>query len=394
MGVSSGSGYAPGIPGHSYDPNAEARPYRVRGIYPRAGLYYHMARQDPIVNSGLIKQALSIAGLPWAFPDPPNPTPDEVARGHLVRGWLRNLRCGWKAAVEATVGGWLEAGFALHELVFNFDPLGRVRLENLKWLESWQVERWLPPKGDWERARITGDNGAVDIPRNKLFRFGRRDCGGTRPEGESALRSLIYYLEYKRQALLRDAIAQERFGVGTPELTYDRDAVGDEEVDEAEEILKRLVVGEQGYVMWPTGFELKMFHGGSVKPSVAEPTQLVNEHISRQLDDQLATLGTSQFGARAVGSEMRKATDQVLEGLVGLLCEAVEQQVIRQIYLRNAWDPGRAIRCTVGGFEDLDKLRVLAEFVRQPEFQWTPEDLAAVRMKVLRDFGVGVEEVT
>lgn len=361
--VTVGHGYRRGRPGGTAETNPKLGPYKARGLYPRPGIYYEMARSNPVIASGLYKLELTISALPWRIVPPPDATADELDRTEWIRDSFRAIG-GLAALVARVVGSTCQYGFYLSESVYDVDdgPGGRVQLVKASYIEPWQVSSWKLDKfGDLLGAYVQGSTGLVELDAGRMIHLARRFTGRNF-EGESALRSLWYYHEAKRRCLTSEEIYLSRVGSGFPKFSLNENA-GDADADAAEDIAKRFVSGPRSFFVEPEWLSLSWEHGGSVLPDYSSKLKYIDHQCRSVLSDNLAELGTSQYGARAVGAEMRVASDRAAEGLTLGLAVPFDS-IITGIYERNGWDTRRQCRTIVSGFGDPSTLRLVMEGVR------------------------------
>lgn len=380
--VISGSGVRPskwaGGPGGSFEQNPEQKPYRFRGLYPKPGAATLLPLQDPVPASGLWRRMTYAQSLDWRVTPPPGPNNSELDWSQHVADDLAGIGDGGFAALIGNiVGSRDQNGFALFERLWEVDPQTlRWHLEDLVYIYPLTVFAWLCddpgfPIGilqmcerseDWEPGDFFADK--RPIPWAKLAHFGRRDFGRN-PEGEAVFRPLIYLSELKSQLFENYAASAKIFGEGWLHATTDAEE-GTTEWNTIEGMLEAWDEARRRWILTRTGTTVDAKHGATSLPTL-DPVREIDHQQSRGLDDTLQELGTSQFGARAVGSEMRQATHRSLAGEMRSLATELQKKVIYPIYEKNGWDTKRMCSITVRGvtgYEDIAQGRVLLETVR------------------------------
>jgi len=367
--ITSGAGYrrwSRGGSGSLYDlPSGEANQalyaWKWRGLWPNPGIANDMERRNPIIASGVTKVEYYTSSLDWRIVDPEAATADETRQAEYIRASVDELPGGFGAFIRRALSS-VQYGFSLFEKVWKLVD-GTYSLRDLVWIAPWTVQGWvLDAGGDMVGILQLSERGRVFIPRAKLVHFARRFMGRNW-EGESALRSLWAYDEAKRQEILSDRITRERWGEGTLVFTEPESPDADDR-SRIDAIGVAWQSGEQSYIRLPFGWAYKFEHGGSQAPDPAPRLQYYDHQASRMLDDTLSELGFSAFGARAVGSEMRLASQRQLTGVCSSLCADIEQQVISDFFLLNGWTSRRPT-VTVSGFEDDARLQRVADFAQK-----------------------------
>ena len=362
--VLTASGYGAG---HA-EANWELKPSRARGLWPDPGIYEVDARRDPIVATGLWRRATFAASLDVRVVDPPDATPAEQQQAQLARDMLASLP-GGLAGLIRLIYTREQFGFSLLEKVWEVEEKTLAwRLEDLVWIHPMTVKAWgFSESGHMIGCWQKGSNGPpVWVPREKLAHFVRGDTGRN-PEGVSALRPIHYYIEAKGDAIATHSASLHLFGEGWLDVTTD-ETRGQPEFAELESALQDWQEADRRYLIHAPGTEIEARYGGNVLPNLEENLRAYDHQLSRGLDESLQSLGTSAFGARAVGSEMMRATHRSLAGEFSELCVRIQQEVLQPIYERNGWDvtriPTLAARSMANSKDDVDRARVMLEMVR------------------------------
>jgi hypothetical protein len=343
-----------------------------------------MARSNPVIAAGIYKLELTISALPWRIVPPPDATAEEIDRTEWIRHCF-HLIGGLPGLISSVIGSTVQYGFYLHESVYDIDDgaSGRVALVGASYIEPWQVRSWKMDRyGTLLGAFVNGSTGLVDLDVGKMCHLARRFTGRCY-EGESALRSLYFYSESKRRTLVSEEIWLARAGLGFPKFKL-TDNAGDDDADAAETLARDFVAGARSYFVEPPWLEMSWDHGGTVVPDHTEKLRYIDHQCRSVLDDNLSELGISQFGARAVGQEMRISSERAAEGLTLGLSVPLDQQVIAPIYERNGWSTDRMCRVVVSGFGDPNVLRIVMEGVRDGTIDKTPD----VEAFLMRGLGV------
>ena len=396
--VISGAGILPSAtgPGGSFELNTELKPYKFRGLYPTPGKSTELPLVDPVPSSGLWRRMTYAQSLDWRITEPPGADNAEIGWTQHVADDLAGLGAGGFASlIGQIVGSRDQHGFYLGELLWEVEGL-RWHLEDVVYVYPLTVERWIVdgrgfPIGVIQRCEPRADvpagsfwSSRVAIPWSKLAHFGRRDFGRN-PEGESVFRPLIYLSELKSQLLANYAASAAIFGEGWLHATTDAEE-GGEEWAQLEDALGAWAESNRRWILTRDGTEITPRHGGTSLPTL-DPIREIDHQQSRGLDDTLQELGTSQFGARAVGSEMRQATHRSLAGEMRSLATELQKRIVYPIFVKNGWDPRRMPTINVRGVtgaDDIAQGRVLLETVRddlsrEPDSRvFTPEQAQKV----------------
>ena len=376
--VWSGSGYTHKAPFGSAETNQELHAWRSRGLYPRPGIYYEMIARDPKIASGLDQNESAVRGLDWRLLAPKDADAVDLVRMDFVIMCLEAM--GGLVEISArTLDKQLGYGFGLFEEVWEIEEsTGWWRLEDLLTIEPWCVDRWVLDGRGFARGAMIRDSGGVwMLPIEKAALMPRKFTGRNY-EGRSVLRPLYYTSEAKRRTFVGLERAHARFGDGVIVFKLGAGAGEDGEA-KARAVIEEWAAGDQMGIVIPFGMDFDFRHGGSVIPDNSGAIKQFDHIIGTVLGDNLSELGHTAHGSRAVGGEMRRSFERGAKGVCLGLCQMIQDQIIRPIYLRNGWDPRRMATPYVSGFEDPAWLSMVISALQSGVIEKVPADQEKLR---------------
>lgn len=288
------------------DHNAEVRGSKWYGEPGKLGVAGKMLR-DPHVRVSVNYVLNPVCSAKWRFMPTSKAAGDRRVADACTWAFFENLP--WAQYARRIGISYFANGFALEEITDDIRQVpARLGMPGNRGLvptgfhqrPAWTVHRWYQSEDNpaqiagiqqWLSGSDTEDPGFVDVPASRLLRF-TWDQEGADFEGLAPLRSA--YPPWRIKMILQtiDAIAHERFGVGTPVGTAGPDA-SDEDLDALELALAELRSMEKGSLIIPEGWEVEWLTG--------QAGTNLHQAILRQNQDIAINLGAGHMMLGQVG---------------------------------------------------------------------------------------------
>lgn len=355
-----------GVP--TAEANPDLPPKKARGVYPVAGIYEEMDRQNATICAGLTRIEYFTPSLDWRPEAPEDATTEEK---HYTDRYCEGLDeiPGRLPTVIRLMFTAPQHGASIQELIYREDPSdGCLLITDTQWIRPGSISEWLEtPSGRvWGFNQRGRDGKTVPISLGQCLVVRWRDRGDRAPEGLSLLRPLVYPNEAKRQELVDDRITRQRHGRGTLEWdqpTRPGGTTDKAELDNVERISALWESGELGYIIRPPGWKSTVAFGTANAPDPIPRLNYYDQQASRLLDDSLADLGHTRYGSHAMGSELRIESQRQFTGICREFAARFDQQVTARVWRANGW-PGRYPRLQVDGFDDAARLELIVQLAQ------------------------------
>lgn len=376
------------------EPTPELRPGLVRGVGGRAGVYDQMERGHPRIAAGVDDLILATSGahIEWTCGD------DSTASERAFTETLRMLLDGVYVDAEQRLAGWgalapsltmyWRRGFGLWEARWVEDDTARYPVSVLDGLalelypiHPSTVDRWEQVSLTSSRLRRvyqTTSGGFRAIPADCLIHV-QRDGAAGEYEGVAILRPLVFPFERWKTVVLSDErlwyLLAGTAVVSETQLANDEDR---------SRLLQTMQAWANGYAPWlvkPRGYEVDMSYPSGTAPDVRSRLEYWDAQIDDLLNRQIASLGYSQHGSRALGEEASTAASwrdaRRLDQMLGQFGRRVASWVAPQVgYV------GRLPSLHSVGEESVDvgaRVSVLGQAVSAGLVSWGSEDEATLR---------------
>lgn len=223
----------------------------------------------------------------------------------------------------------LDYGVMPFEKVYKFLEDGRIGLHKLAVRHPRTISRWELKDGA-NGIEQTTTNGVYSIPMSKMIIF-VNEKEGDNWEGKSILRPAWKHWLFKDKAELIEIMAMERHGLGVP---YGKTGTGATPEEEAklDEILRNFRANAEGFVRFPTDFEVGML---DMKAStIKNPNDFIKRQEWAIMLNVLATF--MQMGSGAVGSfALFKGSNTFflmsLEYVAKHICQTIDKYLIKDL---------------------------------------------------------------
>lgn len=355
---------------------------------------YHSA-----VNSSITLFDSIISKATWSFKAPRDASEEEKRQCKLVESMMQDMEHSWAEFIRDVLSMNIY-GFSVHEKVyrkrykangsmFNDGVIGWKKLP-IRSQETIQEFKFSADGNDitgvtqnisgvtdvYNRysSRVTTE---ITLPRSKflLFRAGKHRGD---PFGVSPLRDA--YLAWRFLTALEDleAVGVSKDLNGLPVLMLppqylSADATPEQKAIKTyyENAMKNLQMNQQSAMILPNAFDpeskkpLFSLELLSVDGKKAFDISKIKEYyrnlIYTSLFSDILQMGQSATGSFALGSIKNSLSGAAAEGMIKVICEVLNQDLIRQTYEINGWDASRRGTLDYDNLEDTD-LETVSKF--------------------------------
>lgn len=355
---------------------------------------YHSA-----VNSSLTLFDSIIAKATWSFNPPADATEEEKKQCEIVQSMLGDMEHSWAEFVRDILSMNVY-GFSVHEKVYR----RRLKSNGSMFNDGYIGWKKLPIRAQETIQKFVFSNDGNEIigvkqslsgvtdnynryanrvanevvmsrPKFLLFRAGRHRGD---PFGKSPLRDA--YLAWRFLTALEDleAVGVSKDLNGLPVLMLppqylSEDATPEQKVIKTyyENALRNLQMNQQSAMMLPNAFDpeskksLFSLELLSVDGKKAFDISKIKEYyrnlIYTSLFSDVLQMGQSATGSFALGAIKNSLSGSAAEGMIKIICEVLNQDLIRQTYELNGWDASRRGTLDYDNLEDAD-LETISKF--------------------------------
>ena len=324
-------------------------------------VYDQMRRSDPQVKSILNAISLPIRGANY-YVEPASDDPLDVKIAQTIEdNILRGMTITWDDMLRHALL-MLPFGFSILEKIWEYrdgvlgirklDPRLPTSIVDWKW-DNTTDELIGPEQDDGQGKRYV-------LPIEKLLVF-TLEREGDNWEGTSILRSAYKPWFIKSNLEKIDAIKHDRFGVGIPVMTAPEGVKqSDPSWAAAETTLENIQAQEQGYLLKPAGWDLKIEGGGAAAGTdVIASIKYHDGQIAKSVLAQFLELGSTETGSRALGASFIDLFLQSLQATADYLCEVINRFLIPE-YVGYNWTTPNLPRLRVNKIRTLDTATVAA----------------------------------
>jgi hypothetical protein len=257
----------------------------------------------------------------------------DVTWRHLIRQLLMFLHYGSHTAElvwSDDLVDWVDLDGDTHLI----KPLARIAP---RWPHS--LERYQAPRlgSGLALGGVHQDGVKRVLPGEKLIHLVLKPWA-SRWTGSSLIRPAYSFWKLKKQLLVSSAIGYDRHAAGTPKVRYPRN--GDRgDAQKAARIGRSIRSHERAYVRFPgpppsdtnpNGWDLEIINGAQ---TLADPIPLLRHYDQQIVSAGLAnflSLGVTESGSRAVGSELSEPYYISLNGVAKDLVESLTRQLVKR----------------------------------------------------------------
>lgn len=358
---------------------------------------YHSA-----INSSLSLFESIIGKATWTFKPPLNATEEEKRQCEIINTMMSDMDHSWSEFIRDVLSMNV-FGFAVHEKVYRkrlkangsmFDD-GLIGWKKLPIRAQETVQKFIFSEDGNEirgvKQNISGvadpylryenrSNSEVILSRAKimLFRAGRHRGD---PFGKSPLRDA--YLSWRFLTALEDleAVGVSKDLNGLPVLMLPPQYLSVDATPEQKEIkryyedaMRNLQMNQQSAMILPNAFDpdskkpLFSLELLSVDGKKAFDISKIKEYyknlIMTSLFSDVLIMGQSATGSFALGSIKNSLSAAASEGMIKVICEVINQDLIKQTYELNGWDVSRRGTLDYDNLEDAD-LETLSKYLQR-----------------------------
>lgn len=355
---------------------------------------YHSA-----VNSSLTLFDSIINKATWTFKPPRNATEEEKKQCEIVSSMMNDMEHSWAEFIRDVLSMNV-FGFSIHEKVYrrrlrsngsDFDD-GYIGWRKLPIRSQETIEKFIfSADGNTITGVKQNISGVTDVynryaqrvtnevtmPRSKflLFRSGKHRGD---PFGKSPLRDA--YLAWKFLTALEDleAVGVSKDLNGLPVLKIppqylSADATPEQKAIKAyyENAMRNLQMNQQSAMILPNAydpdskkplFELELLSVDGKKAfDISKIKEYYRNLIYTSLFSDILQMGQSATGSFALGSIKNSLSGAAAEGMIKIICEVINQDLIKQTYELNGWDVSRRGTLDYDNLEDAD-LETVSKF--------------------------------
>ena len=355
---------------------------------------YHSA-----VNSSLTLFENIVGKATWTFKPPVNATAEEKKQCEIVQSMMDDMDHTWAEFIRDILSMNVY-GFSVHEKVYR----RRLKSNGSMFNDGYIGWKKLPIRSqETVQKFIFSDDGnditgvkqvltGVSDPYNRyekramneivmtrakfmLFRAGRHRGD---PYGKSPLRDA--YLAWRFLTALEDleAVGVAKDLNGLPVLMLPPQYLSEDATPEQKAIkdyyvnaMRNLQMNQQSALILPNAFDpdskkpLFSLELLSVDGKKAFDISKIKEYyrnlIYTSLFSDILQMGQSATGSFALGSIKNSLSGAAAEGMIKIICEVVNQELIKQTYELNGWDVSRRGTLDYDNLEDAD-LETLSKF--------------------------------
>ena len=358
---------------------------------------YHSA-----INASLSLFESIIGKATWSFKPPVDATEEEKNQCKIVNSMMTDMDHSWPEFIRDALSMNI-FGFSVHEKVYRKRLKANGSMYNDGYI-GWKklpiraqetVQKFVFSEDGNEikgvKQNISGvadpyqryesrPNSEVILPRSKvmLFRAGRHRGD---PFGKSPLRDA--YLAWRFLTALEDleAVGVSKDLNGLPVLMLPPQYLSVDATPEQKEIkryyedaMRNLQMNQQSAMILPNAFDpdskkpLFSLELLSVDGKKAFDISKIKEYyknlIMTSLFSDVLIMGQSATGSFALGSIKNSLSGAASEGMIKVICEVINQELIKQTYELNGWDVSRCGTLDYDNLEDTD-LETLSKYLQR-----------------------------
>ena len=251
------------------------------------------------------------------------PTKEKTKKGpKLPKMWEETLK---------EILMYISFGFSVMEKVYTFID-GKIWLEKLSPRLPKTIKEFVHEGKKFSKVVQQVSGQTHNIPASKAVVFTANKEGASL-QGISYLRPVYKPWSIKVDLQRIQAIAFERYGVGTPHGTLpegksDKDPEGVALADALESISSN----ELSYLMTPFETEVNMLAGGGESvPDMQKAIDYCDQQITISFLAQFLNLGISSFGSRALGNTFVDFFTNTIEGIGDYVASKLNQHVVHEL---------------------------------------------------------------
>lgn len=369
-------------------------PYNIK-IYKE--MSYHSA-----INASLTLFENIVGKATWSFKPPVDATAEEIKQCKLVQSMMDDMEHTWPEFIRDTLSMNI-FGFTVHEKVYRkrlkangsmFDD-GLIGWKKLPIRAQETIQKFIfSDDGNEIRGVKQNLSGVTDLynryenrvtnevimarAKFMLFRAGRHRGD---PFGKSPLRDA--YLAWRFLTALEDleavGVAKDLNGLPIlmlPPQYLSEDATPEQKAIKTyyENAMRNLQMNQQSAMILPNAydpdskkplFSLELLSVDGKKAfDISKIKEYYKNLIMTSLFSDVLIMGQSATGSFALGAIKNSLSGAASEGMIKVICEVINQDLIKQTYELNGWDVSRRGTMDYDNLEDAD-LETLSKFLQR-----------------------------
>jgi hypothetical protein len=360
--------------------------------YPKSNDTFRKMMLHPAVNASVSLHKAMVSKAVFRFIPPKEATPEETKQAEIVETIFSDMECTLQDVVSEAMT-MVDFGFAPLEKIFRRrtkdsgslydDGLIGVRrlslrhqqsIEKFKFSEDGETLEGVKQdrskvSDPYNRYALYKGNTSVVIPIEKICLF---TCGDNKsnPYGSSPLRNVYLPWKYLQaiEELEASGVAKDLQGLPMFEIPaqfMNEDATpGQKQFFEyAKNVVRNVQMNSQSGMVLPLMYDdqrnpMFKFSLLSTEGKKNYDTSKIKEYyrmmifIGMQAD--ILLMGNTETGSFALGAIKNSLTGTAVEGYLKRIVEVLNNDLIRQIYELNKWNPARRVKIDYEGFADTD----------------------------------------
>lgn len=360
--------------------------------FPHSIKTYKQMSYHSTVNAAITLYHSLIAKVDWRVVEPKDATEEEKNQTERIREMMGDMEHSFSDFVKDALSN-IVYGFSVHEKVYrrrltengSMYNDGLIGWKKLPLRNQESIEKFIFSDDGNEILGVKQNLSAIAdvytrysrrlvkevvLPRSKYLHF---RCGAHKgdPYGKSMLRDA--YLAWRYLTALEEieanGVARDLQGMPVlriPPQYMSADATPEQKAiyEYYKNVLRNIQVNSQSGLILPQAFD----------PDVKEPlfdvellstegkknfdTTKVKEYyknlILTSMFADVLTLGQGEGGSFALGQLKNSLTGSAAENMVRSICDVINQDLIRQTYTLNGWNPARACKLDYENLENVD----------------------------------------
>jgi hypothetical protein len=360
--------------------------------YPNSNDTYRKMLLHPAVNASVSLHKAMVGKAEFRFLPPKDANAEEMKQTKIIEEMFQDMESTLEDLVSEAMT-MLDYGFCPIEKVFRRrtkdsgslydDGLIGIRKLSLrhqqsvdKFIFSEDGERILGVKQDislisdpFSRYNAMKGKSTVVIPREKILLFTTGD-NKSNPYGSSPLRNVYLPWKYLQaiEELEASGVAKDLQGlpvIGIPAQFMNEDATPGQKAfyEYAKNVVRNMQMNSQSGLVKPIMYDDQgkpMFTVDllSTEGKKNYDTTKIKEYYRMMifigLQADILLMGNTDTGSFALGAIKNSLTGTAVEGYLKRIVEVLNQDLIRQIYELNKWNPARRCKIDYEGFSDTD----------------------------------------
>lgn len=294
--------------------------------------YDRMRKSDGVVGAALLACELPIRAANWYIEPASDDKLDVEIADFVEQALMSKMSITWDDFLRQALL-MLPFGFSVFEKVFKVDEI------NGKQVITWKkfsprgqstILKWQTAEGEDGITQLPPTGRQISIPIEKLLIFTHQK-EGENWTGISVLRKAYRSWYYKNHIEKFNAIGYERQGLGIPYAKLPKSFV-DKDRDRMETLLKNIRANEQGYMIYPDGYDVGfMDMKAKTVKDPKDTIQRLNREILISVLAQFLDLGSGPYGSRALSADQSTTFHNNLTAVANTIKDVVNKYAVKQL---------------------------------------------------------------